>query len=50
MMMLEICEKYHWDYYTFNEQPTWVISMIIEKMRIDAKKAKQKEALNKNTT
>lgn len=38
MLMLEICEKYKWDYYTYLAQPTWVIDLIIKKLTIDAKK------------
>lgn len=43
MVMLEIMEKYHWDYYTYTMQPMFVIQMIVEKMKIDAKKQKQQE-------
>ena len=44
--MVEICEKFKWDYYTYINQPHWFIELIVEKMIIDAKKeaarAKQK--------
>jgi len=29
---------YGWDYYTYMNQPTWFVELIIERMRIDAKK------------
>lgn len=45
MMMLEIMEKYHWDYYTYQAQPIWMVNMIVEKMKIDAMKKKQQESL-----
>lgn len=48
MMMLEICERYHWDYWTYLKQPMWLLTMIVDKMNIDAKKQKQNEIANKN--
>jgi len=36
--MVEICQMYHWDYYTYLNQPLWFIEMITEKMIIDGKK------------
>lgn len=47
MMVIEIMEKYHWDYITYLDQPVWVINMIVEKLKIDALKQKQNESLNK---
>lgn len=38
MLMLEIMEKYKWDYHTYMIQPTWLIDMIVQKMEIDTKK------------
>jgi len=42
ILVIEICQKMHWDYYTFQAQPIWFIEMIIEKMKIDGIKEKQK--------
>lgn len=41
MVVVEICMKFGWDYYTYMEQPSWFIDLIIFRMTIDAKKAKQ---------
>lgn len=41
--MLEIMEKYQWDYYTYLSQPIWLIELIIKKMTIDSQKAKARE-------
>lgn len=45
MLMIEICERFHWDYYTYMQQPLVFIDLIVKKMEIDAKKQK---AANKN--
>lgn len=47
MVIVEICRIYCWDYYTYLAQPTWFIDMIIERINIDNKKAKQEEIKNK---
>lgn len=47
MLMLEIMKEYHWDYYTYTNQPVWLIAMIVEKMKIDAKKKSSEEKMNK---
>lgn len=44
MLVIEICQRMHWDYYTYISQPQWFIEMIIDKMKIDARKEKQKSA------
>lgn len=44
MLILEICEKYKWDYYTYLAQPVWFIELIHDRMSIDAKKAKAEQA------
>ena len=36
--MLEIMEKYGWDYHTYMQQPSFLIDMIVQKMSIDNKK------------
>lgn len=46
MMVLEIMEKYHWDYHTYLSQPTWLIATIVDKLKIDARKRKEQEQLN----
>lgn len=38
MLMITICEKYGWDYFTYESQPSWFIDLIISKMEIDNKK------------
>ncbi len=43
MVIIEICRQYHWDYYTYLAQPLWVIDLIVEKMKIDAKKQKARD-------
>jgi hypothetical protein len=44
-----ICQKMNWDYYTYQSQPNWFITALMDKMSIDAdrenmeaKKAKNK--------
>jgi len=44
MLMIEVCQLFHWDYYTYLSQPVWFIDMILEKMRIDAKKQQSAES------
>jgi uncharacterized protein YaaN involved in tellurite resistance len=41
ILMLEVMEKYGWSYYTYLDQPTWVIELIQEKMRAEARLAKK---------
>jgi len=36
--VIDICEQFGWDYWTYMNQPTWFIDMIIEKRKIEAKK------------
>lgn len=38
--MLEIMERYGWDYHTYKAQPTWVVSLARKKMGMQAKIAK----------
>lgn len=38
MMMAELMALYHWTYQDYISQPTWVIDLLIEKYRIDAKR------------
>ena len=40
--MLEIMEKYGWDYHTYQNQPEWVIDLILEKIKLEGKIAKSK--------
>lgn len=35
--MLEIMEKYHWDYHTYNNQPSWVLDLIYKKLELEGK-------------
>lgn len=41
--MLEIMERYGWDWHTYHDQPTWVIDLIHKKMAMEAKIAKHAE-------
>lgn len=43
MIIVAVCELYGWDYHTYMAQPFWFIQLILEKMRIDAEKAKKDE-------
>jgi hypothetical protein len=45
MLMLEILERYGWDYATYLNQPAWLLDLIVHKLEIEAKKEK---ALTKN--
>lgn len=35
MMIVVICEKYHWDYYQYLNQPAWFLELVQIKMRLD---------------
>lgn len=39
MLAVEICQMYGWTYQQYTEQPIWFIDLIIEKIKIDRKKA-----------
>ena len=43
MLIVAVCEKMGWDYFTYQKQPSWFVDLIIEQMIIDGKKAKEKE-------
>lgn len=43
MVIVEVCRAYKWDLYTYLAQPSWFLELIIERMRIDAKKAEAEE-------
>lgn len=43
-LVLEIMEKYGWDWFKYHSQPSWVIEAIQEKLRIDGIKAQQHQA------
>lgn len=36
-----ICEKFHWDYYTYISQPSWFIENIFNYMSAEAAVQKQ---------
>lgn len=42
--MLEIMEVYGWDWYTYQSQPSWVISLAFEKMKVQRKLAEANTA------
>lgn len=35
MLVLELCEKYGWDYYTYHNQPNWFLELAKVKFRLD---------------
>lgn len=35
MFMITMCEKFHWDYYTYMKQPSWFIELAKIKMQLD---------------
>jgi len=39
MVIIEVCQIFSWDFYTYLAQPSWFLDLIIEKMKIDAKKS-----------
>jgi hypothetical protein len=43
ILMLAIMEKYGWDYHTYIKQPYFIIDLIVQKMVIDASKAKNNQ-------
>lgn len=46
MVMLEVMEKYGWDWYTYQEQPVWIIDAAIQKMTVEAKLREHNEKNN----
>lgn len=46
MLIIEICEKFGWDYYKFLDQPAWFIELIVEKMKAEARERKKREKNN----
>jgi hypothetical protein len=38
LIMVEICERMGWDWYTYHNQPAWFIQLIEHKMGIEAKR------------
>lgn len=42
MMIAVICEKFGWTYYEYMNTPSWLIELIIEKMKIDYEKQNKK--------
>lgn len=48
MVTAIVCERMHWDYFTYMRQPTWFVALIIEKLKIETKK--QEEEMRKLRT
>lgn len=46
MLIIEICEKFGWDYHRFLDQPAWFIELIVEKMKAEARERKRREKNN----
>jgi len=42
MMIPVICEKFGWTYYEYMNTPSWLIELIIEKMKLDYEKQDHK--------
>ena len=40
MMVVVICEKFGWDYYTYYNQPDWFLELIKIKFQIDNERSK----------
>ncbi len=38
MLVIEVCERFGWDYHTYMSQPAWFLDLITSKLEIDAKK------------
>lgn len=38
MLILELCEKYGWDYYTYLNQPSWFLELAKIKYSLDNQK------------
>jgi hypothetical protein len=43
MIVAAVCERYGWDYHIYSAQPSWFLTLIREKMRIDAERAGKEE-------
>lgn len=37
--MAIVCERMHWDYFTFEQQPSWFVELLLKKWELDAKAA-----------
>lgn len=48
MLIVVICEKYGWDYHTYMSQPEWFLSLIHQRMLLDAKKEKHEASKAKH--
>ena len=46
ILMIEICERFGWDYYRFLNQPSWFIDLIIEKIKAEARELKRRQKNN----
>jgi hypothetical protein len=43
ILMIDICERFGWDYYQFLEQPSWFIELIVEKVNAENREMKRRE-------
>lgn len=46
--MVEVCERFKWDYHKYMNQPVWFLYLIHKKLDIDAKKQRAEMEKNKN--
>ena len=41
MSVVVVCQEMGWTYLEYVEQPSWFLSMVMDKLQIDSRKAKQ---------
>lgn len=41
MVTIAVCERMRWDYFTYQEQPTWFIEGLLRKWEIDHRNQEQ---------
>lgn len=39
LIVTEVCKLYGWDYWTYLAQPQWFLTLIYERLKIEAKRA-----------
>jgi hypothetical protein len=42
-MIAEICERFGWTYFEYQEQPAWFVELIIEKIKTEAREMERRE-------
>jgi hypothetical protein len=41
MIAAVVCERMHWDYQTYIDQPAWLIELLLAKWGVDVKNAEK---------